>query len=227
MTPQYLPPLMNLPSSPGESWTGQRVAGQGGWGEGPPSAIPGSLKRQRETKQYSGMGWGGEAQVPQTPMLLKNPGSIRSQLGAEIQEKDPVGAGRFPFWRRREQGGGPQVPDSSPVPPAVTSSSSTVGGATVAISSSSVQGIQMFLQAKEGGAHVLQDGSCPLGSSTWQKQVGGEGVQCSREPELSSPVPSPQPVGRVPPVTVSSSPSGFSAGAARLRVRPVTGTLAT
>ena len=39
---------------------------------------------------------------------------------------------------------------------APTSGCTAVGGATVPITGSTVQGIQMFLQAQEGGAHPLQ-----------------------------------------------------------------------
>ena len=39
---------------------------------------------------------------------------------------------------------------------APTSGGTAMGGATIPVAGSSIQGIQMFLQAQEGGAHPFQ-----------------------------------------------------------------------
>lgn len=134
-----------------------------------------------------------------------------------------------------------------------------MGGATVPITSSPIQGIQVFLQAQEGGAHPLQHKHHLLRGYTWERegsgaedhlallrtkpdsQCGRDGRQSSRTPH-GTPVPSraqvkalchqwclllSQQQGLVPPAGVESWVSLGSMGAARLRFRPVTDTLAT
>lgn len=124
---------------------------------------------------------------------------------------------------------------------ALTSGSTAVGGAAVPVAGSAVQGIQLVLQAQEGGAHPLQHTHHLLRGRAWRgRTVGERPGRPFSQPNLTSEggvslgpcalqasghIPPEH--GSIPPAAVASGASGGSAGAARLRFRPVTETLAT
>lgn len=56
---------------------------------------------------------------------------------------------------------------------APTSGSAAVGGPTVPVAGSAVQGVQTFLQAQKGGAHLLQDKHHLLRGCAWRRRTVG------------------------------------------------------
>lgn len=151
----------------------------------------------------------------------------------------------------------PPSPHECAVPPvscprgvlAPTSGCTAVGGATVPITGSAVQGVQMLLQAQEGSAHPLQHKYRLLRGCTCKGRTAGDRlfsqlnvtrVQVRAPGLLHAPLHTLQPLGLrpnawatsprawpLPAAAVESGAARGSVGAARLRFRPVTQTLAT